>query len=603
MGRPLQHRRRIKMALVAALALDVGVALVTTGVASAAPPAAPRASDSTVATAKAKAFATLKILKDGASVRRKGKTAFKAAHDGQKLRVGDTIQTDATGEAEIDYTLSANSFTRLDNQGHRQVEGSLDSGRTWNRTSALTESESFSQDGAGATASVVGSAFMAECDTSGHCTFTSVVDGLKLVTVDGEVKLLTPLEGCDSTEVDPTNATLCGVPTEITADVLAANAWIQQNLFFDGKAGFPGPTFTATIVVTNGQVTSVTPTPPPADNTPAPTSPDAPTGASAVAGDGTATVSWSAPASDGGRPITEYTVTALNTTSLSVANVGPTCPVGGDETSCTVTGLTNGDSYTFTVTATNEVGTSPASAPSNQVFPAGAPDAPTAPTATLGDPGSGAVTVSWTAPASNGSNVTGYTVTGSPGGSCIGGATDTSCLVSGLTFDQAYTFTVVANSSDHGDSGASGASNSVTPLAAPPVIDQSTPINVTGQDFQSSTPPTPTGNSSGLTVEDEHKATTFTINSSDPNSSAVSYYLVFTNLNLSTAGHLYDGSNAAVDTATHYAPATVFKFSANELEIENATLTGSFTVQATNTAGSSSAVTVPVTVTEPSGAV
>ena len=94
-----------------------------------------------------------------------------------------------------------------------------------------------------------------------------------------------------------------------------------------------------------------------------------------------------------------------------------------------------------------------------------------------------------------------------------------------------------------------------------------------------------------------------TINSSDPNSSAVSYYLMFTNLNLSTAGHLYDGSNAAVDTVTHYAPATVFKFSANELEIENDTLTGSFTVQATNTAGSSSAVTVPVTVTEPSGAV
>ena len=232
----------------------------------------PRTSDTTAATAKAKAFATLKILKPNVSVRRKGKSVFTPAHDGQKLRVGDSIQTDTGGEAEIDYTES--SFTRLDvsttftlkhltdNQGHRQVEGSLDTGRTWNRTSALTQSESFSQDGAGATASVVGSAFMAECDTAGHCTFTSVVDGLKLVTVDGEVKLLTPLEGCDSTEVDPTNANLCGVPTQITADILAANAWIMQNLFVDGKAGFPGPTITGTIVVTNGVVT-FTPTPPP----------------------------------------------------------------------------------------------------------------------------------------------------------------------------------------------------------------------------------------------------------------------------------------------------------------------------------------------------
>jgi len=371
MGRPLQHRRQIKMALVAALALDVGFALVTTGVASAASTSAPRTSDSTAATAKAKAFATLKVLKPNVSVRRKGKSVFKLAHDGQKLRVGDTIQTDTGGEAEIDYTES--SFTRLDvsttftlkhltdNQGHRQVEGSLDSGRTWNRTTALTQSESFSQDGAGATASVVGSAFMAECDTAGHCTFTSVVDGLKLVTVDGEVKLLAPLEQCDSTAVDPNNATLCGVPTQVTADILAANAWILQNLFVDGIAGFPGPTITGTIVVTNGVVTftptpTPTPPPPPADTS---TAPGAPTGASATPGNGQATVSWLAPASDGGREITGYTVTGAP---------GGTCSTSGALT-CQVSGLTNGTPYTFTVTATNAIGTSPASAPSSSVTP------------------------------------------------------------------------------------------------------------------------------------------------------------------------------------------------------------------------------------------
>ena len=69
------------------------------------------------------------------------------------------------------------SFTRLDvdteftivsltdDQGNRQIKGSLDSGRTWNRTSALTESESFEQEGAGATAAVVGSASVIECNT------------------------------------------------------------------------------------------------------------------------------------------------------------------------------------------------------------------------------------------------------------------------------------------------------------------------------------------------------------------------------------------------------------------------------------------------------
>ena len=78
-------------------------------------------------------------------------------------------------------------------------------------------------------------------------------------------------------------------------------------------------------------------------------------------------------------------------------------------TSTTVTGLTNGTAYSFTVTAVNGVGTGAASAASAAVTPLDAPGAPTAVTATAGNT---SATVSWTAPASNGgSRITSYTVT------------------------------------------------------------------------------------------------------------------------------------------------------------------------------------------------
>ncbi len=95
--------------------------------------------------------------------------------------------------------------------------------------------------------------------------------------------------------------------------------------------------------------------------------PGTPTNVTATGGNAQATVSWDAPISDGGSPITQYTVTA--------SPGGATANTAG--TSVTVTGLTNGTAYTFTVTATNSVGTGPASAASNAVTP-------TAPVATPG---------------------------------------------------------------------------------------------------------------------------------------------------------------------------------------------------------------------------
>ena len=94
--------------------------------------------------------------------------------------------------------------------------------------------------------------------------------------------------------------------------------------------------------------------------------PGAPSAVTATPGNGSAVVSWTAP-SDGGSPITRYTVTPY----IGTVAQSPTTVTGNPpDTTATVSGLTNGTAYTFTVTATNAVGTGPASAPSNAVTPA-----------------------------------------------------------------------------------------------------------------------------------------------------------------------------------------------------------------------------------------
>ena len=189
--------------------------------------------------------------------------------------------------------------------------------------------------------------------------------------------------------------------------------------------------------------------------TSATTIPGAPTIGTTSAGNAQAVVTFTAPVSNGGSAITGYTVTS---SPGGITAIGTASPI-------TVTGLTNGTAYTFTVTATNAIGTGVASSASNSVTPSTAPGAPTIGIATAG---TAQAVVTFTAPVSNGgSAITGYTVTSVPGG-LTGTGTASPIIVTGLTNATAYTFTVTATNAI-ATSAASSASNSVTPLA--PITD------------------------------------------------------------------------------------------------------------------------------------
>jgi hypothetical protein len=200
----------------------------------------------------------------------------------------------------------------------------------------------------------------------------------------------------------------------------------------------------------------------------APTAPTAPITAVVGPGSGTATVSWSVPSSNGGAAITSYTVVS------NPGAISATTP-DGSTLSLAVHGLTNGTTYTFTVTATNSVGSGPASVPSNAVTPASPPGQPFNVVAT---PGDASVGLTWSAPNDGGSIIDSYLIEVTP--TSPAGATSartvtqpnpstpapTSTTVTGLTNGTSYSFTVTAhNAAGYGP--ASGATSPVTPNALP----------------------------------------------------------------------------------------------------------------------------------------
>jgi hypothetical protein len=172
-------------------------------------------------------------------------------------------------------------------------------------------------------------------------------------------------------------------------------------------------------------------------------------------------VSWTAPTDTGGSAITNYRVTSSPGSFI--------VDVSGNVTTGTVTGLTNGTPYTFTVIATNTQGNSIPSTPSAPVTPATVPDAPTS-VSGVSDTNAN-VSVSWAAPDNNGgSAITSYTVTSTPGSFTVDVSGDILvALFTTLTNGTSYTFTVIATNIA-GDSLESIASDAVIPLEVPSTV-------------------------------------------------------------------------------------------------------------------------------------
>ena len=197
------------------------------------------------------------------------------------------------------------------------------------------------------------------------------------------------------------------------------------------------------------------------------TFPDAANNVQAMAGNGQVQLSWLAPASDGGSPITGYRIEArAGDGSWTVAQAS----TDSTATIWVVTGLTNGVQYRFRVAAINVAGVGTFSTQTDPTTPVTTPSEPTNLFATPQDE---QVALSWNAPGTTGgSPITGYRIEQKQGDSTWTvavedtGSVSPTASISGLTNGAEYRFRVSAVN-------AQGAGQPST--ATPVVIPRTTP--------------------------------------------------------------------------------------------------------------------------------
>jgi predicted phage tail protein len=194
---------------------------------------------------------------------------------------------------------------------------------------------------------------------------------------------------------------------------------------------------------------------------------DVPTALVATRGNGQVSLSWKAPASNGGLAITDHVVQS----STDGGRTWKAFPhKASAATTIPVTGLANGTSYVFRVASVNGVGTGPYTNQTAAVVPATVAGVPTGLTATRGDR---QVSLTWKAPTSNGgSAITDYVVQSSTDGGknwkAVAHATSvsTALTVTGLVNGTSYVFRV-ATVNDVGTGAFTAATTAVVPATNP----------------------------------------------------------------------------------------------------------------------------------------
>jgi hypothetical protein len=241
----------------------------------------------------------------------------------------------------------------------------------------------------------------------------------------------------------------------------------------DGRIYVDNTNGTHTLVVdTDGRISDVDstkaiehkPSPTPPQQQPN-TVPSAPRSVRALPGNAQVTVSWGA-AQPNGSPLTSYEVSwrASNSGQPGQRTLSP------NQRTLTLSQLTNGARYTFSVAARNALGAGPA-ATAPPVTPSSDVPSPPASVAAAAN-ASGAVTLTWPLANGQGNTITQYqvTATGADGSTLQAGPTQGLSLTvnrgAGLSLGVSYTFTVVSTNNLGLNSEPSPASNAVIPYAA-----------------------------------------------------------------------------------------------------------------------------------------
>ena len=198
------------------------------------------------------------------------------------------------------------------------------------------------------------------------------------------------------------------------------------------------------------------------------TTPGTPPQPTLTHGNASISVAFSAPASNGGSAITGYTITCTSSNGgASGFNSGATSPV-------LVTGLDNGKTYTCVVHATNAEGNGSDSVASASTIPATIPSTPAQPTIA---PSGTTMNVTFVAPATGGSAITGYSAScvssnGGTAGSNTGASSPIG--VTGLSLGKIYTCTVHATNAEGNSTDSVASAGATIPAIVPGVPAQPT---------------------------------------------------------------------------------------------------------------------------------